>query len=75
MGIRIGSIAATSAIWQIGLEVAKMNDKLYLATMHIAKKLLEQGTISKEEYAQIDTIFTEKYAPCLGSLFTDIDLL
>ncbi|MDD2979127.1 MAG: hypothetical protein PHN80_04070 [Hespellia sp.] len=51
------------------------NEKLYLATMNIAKGLLKQGVINKDEYAQIDTIFTRKYAPSLGSLFADIHLI
>ena len=51
------------------------NEKLYQTTMHIARKMLKSGLISGEEYRQIDTIFTEKYHPTLGTLFADIDLL
>ena len=51
------------------------NEKLYQTTMHLARKMLEEGIISEEEYRQIDTIFTEKYKPTLGTLFADIDLL
>ena len=50
------------------------NEKLYQTTMHIARQMLAEGLIS-EEYRQIDTIFTEKYKPTLGTLFADIDLL
>ncbi|MCM1345320.1 MAG: hypothetical protein NC246_15975 [Muribaculaceae bacterium] len=50
-------------------------EKMYQATMGIAKTLLKQGFVSADEYKQIDTIFTEKYAPTLGSLFADIDLI
>lgn len=51
------------------------NEKLYQTTMHIARQMLAEGLISEEEYRQIDTIFTEKYKPILGTLFADIDLL
>ena len=51
------------------------NEKLYQTTMHIARKMLKSGLISEEEYRQINTIFTEKYQPTLGTLFADIDLL
>ena len=45
------------------------NEKLYLATMSIVKKMLVDELISLEEYRQIDTIFKEKYLPTLGELF------
>ena len=32
------------------------NEKLYQTTMHLARKMLEEGIISEEEYRQIDTI-------------------
>jgi len=69
------------AISQIDLMVVVMskeefrNEKLYQTTMHIARQMLAEGLISEEEYRQIDTIFTEKYKPTLGTLFADIDLL
>lgn len=50
-------------------------EKLYQTTMSIARRMLRNSLISKEEYAVIDTIFTEKYHPILGTLFADIDLL
>ena len=51
------------------------NEKLYQATMHIARKMFNEGLITEEEYRQIDTIFSEKYQPTLGTLFADVDLL
>ncbi len=51
------------------------SEKLYQATMYIARKMLVEGLISEEEYRQIDTIFSKKYKPTLGTLFADIDLL
>lgn len=50
------------------------NEKLYQTTMHIARKMLDDGIISEEEYRRIDAIFLEKYKPVLGALFSDIRL-
>jgi len=50
-------------------------EKLYLATMHLAKKLLEQGIISKKQYEEIRDKFTNKYEPSLSTLFTQIELI
>lgn len=81
MGIRTGSIARMSAIYSTDLEVAVMtdtqihNEKMYLGTMIAARNLLKQGIISDEEYEQIDTMFRQKYAISLSTLFTDIRLI
>lgn len=70
-----------SAISSTGLEVAVMtdrqihNEKMYLGTMTVAKKLLKEDIISEDEYEQIDTIFRQKYAISLSTLFTDIRLI
>ena len=50
------------------------NEKLYQATMGMARKMLFEGLISEEEYRQIDTIFLAKYQPVFGTLFSDISL-
>ena len=80
-GTAAGSIAATSATLLTGSRaVVAMskeefrNEKLYQTTMHLARKMLEEGIISEEEYRQIDTIFLEKYKPVFGTLFSDISL-
>ena len=81
MEIRTGNIAPTSAISMTDLEVAVManeqmqNEKLFQGTMLMAKNLLKQGIISEEEYEQIDTMFRQKYAISLSTLFTDIHLI
>lgn len=80
MEIANGSIVATSALLLPDLEVASMSEeqfnreKLYMATMHLAKKLLEQGIISEKQYEDINEKFTNKYGISLSSLFTRIDL-
>jgi hypothetical protein len=50
------------------------NEKLYQTTMHMVKKLFEDGAITEKEYRQIDTIFLEKYKPVFGALLADISL-
>lgn len=50
------------------------NEKLYQATMGVARRMLSQGLISREEYCQIDTIFLEKYQPVFGTLFSGMPL-
>lgn len=45
------------------------NDHIYQITMSMAKKLLDDGKISEEEYRQFDTKMQEKYCPIFGSLF------
>ena len=81
MAIRTGNIALTSAISMTDSEVAVMtneqmqNEKLFQGTMLTAKNLLKQGIISDDEYEQIDTMFRQKYAISLSTLFTDIRLI
>lgn len=74
------NIAATSVISPTASEVVMMskeefrNEKLYQTTMHLARKMLEEGVVSEEEYRRIDTIFLDKYKPVFGTLFSDISL-
>lgn len=51
------------------------NDKKYQGTMAIARNLLKQGIITKEEYEEIDTKYKAKYSPILGSILADIELI
>jgi hypothetical protein len=46
-------------------------ERRYQASLTVAKALLSSGTITKEEYDEIDTILLRKYRPSLGSLFSD----
>ena len=80
-GTGAGSIAAMNAtsptVSKVVTAMSKedfRNEKLYQTTMHLARKMLEEGIISEEEYRQIDTIFLEKYKPVFGTLFSDISL-
>ncbi len=78
---RTESIVSMLAISPTDSEVAGMSkeqmkmEKLYQITMSMAKRMLDDGLISKEEYAIIDTEMKEKYRPTLGTLFADIDLI
>ena len=76
--IRTANIVLTSATSRTGSEVCivdKQNEKMYQATMSMARSMLKRCLITEEDYRQIDTIFTKKYHPTLGTLFADIDLL
>ncbi len=46
-------------------------EKLYQATMSMAKRMRDEGLISEAEYRQIDTIFLEKYHPVFGTLLSE----
>lgn len=67
------SLTASKVVTAMSKEEFR-NEKLYQTTMHLARKMLEEGIISEEEYRQIDTIFLEKYKPVFGTLFSDISL-
>ncbi len=41
----------------------------YQMTMSNAKKLLEKGLISQDEYDEFDTKMRQKYAPIFGTLW------
>ena len=66
-------ICASKVVAAVSNEQFK-NEKLYQATMSMARSMLERGLITVAEYEQIDTIMREKYKPTLGTLFSDIRL-
>mgnify|MGYP000942773388 FL=1 len=45
-------------------------EKLYQASMEMFKKMLDQGLITEDEYAVIDTKMKEKYTPIIGTLLS-----
>lgn len=49
-------------------------EKLYRATMTIAKSMLVKNLITEEEYSIIDTKMLEKYRPVFGSLLAQTSL-
>ncbi len=47
----------------------------YQMTMAAARKMLEQGLISRDEYEKFDTKMIQKYEPVFGRLFSDLNLI
>ena len=45
----------------------------YQTTMRLAKKMLSQGLITRQEYESAENIFLEKYRPVFGTLFSSPD--
>lgn len=50
-------------------------EEAYQATMVIARRVLEQGLISQDEYHAFDTKMIEKYKPTYGQILADKPLL
>ena len=48
---------------------------VYQMTMTAARKMLEQGLITRKEYEEFDTRMQQKYAPVFGTLFSNLNLL
>lgn len=46
----------------------------YLVSMRMAKKMLDDGIMTREEYEKVDTILTKKYGVFLSKLWSDIRL-
>ena len=72
--IMIDNIVAGHVILQNALEDVNVNkdkferEKLYQATMHVAKHMLNQKLITAKEYKRIEDRMSEKYKPVFGSL-------
>ena len=50
------------------------NEIVFQVTMTAARKMLEEGLITGEEYVEFDTMMRQKYQPVFGGLFSDINL-
>ncbi|MBR7083865.1 MAG: hypothetical protein IKI37_01620 [Oscillospiraceae bacterium] len=44
---------------------------LYFTARSVAETLLKRGLVTREEYAEIDTILLEKYPSSLGRLLSE----
>lgn len=70
-----------SAMLKTGLGVVPMSREnacdeiVFQVTMSAARRMLEEGMISKEEYMEFDTKMKQKYNLIFGGLFSNIDLL
>ena len=50
-------------------------EKIYQATMQVAKNMLVSGLITKEEYLVIDSKMEQKYKPIFGNLLSQNSLI
>ncbi len=48
---------------------------VYQTTMVAARKMLEAGLITREQYERFDEEMRRKYEPIIGELFSKISLL
>ena len=48
---------------------------VFQMTMSAARQMLEKGLITDEQYQKYDTKMRQKYAPIIGTLWSEIDLL
>ena len=48
---------------------------VYQMTMSAARRMLENGLITEEQYQKYDTKMRQKYAPIIGTLWAEMDLL
>ena len=48
------------------------NEKLYQATMNLARRMQKEGLISEADYCRLDKLFLAKYRPVIGALSADI---
>ena len=57
------------------MDSSRFRDELLFQTsMNAAKTMLENETITEQEYKEIRRIFLEKYDPPLGTLLSEIKL-
>ncbi len=50
------------------------NEKMYQATMALARQMLRQGLITEDEYREVEAVFLKKYKPVLGEIFSNISV-
>ena len=48
---------------------------VYQMTMSAARRMLEKGLITEEQYQKYDAKMRQKYAPIIGTLWAEMDLL
>ena len=76
-----GNTAHTGAILNTDLGELGMTkeqferEKSYQLTMYIARKMLKNGIINKNDYCVIDTNSKQKYQPVFGDIFSQNSLI
>lgn len=68
------SVTASKVVVQMDKEEFHA-ERLYRMSLSVAKAMLEKGMISKNEFAEIDTILLKKYQPTLGTLLSGKPLI
>ena len=57
------------------MENSRFRDELlFRVSMNMADLMLEDETISEEDYKRIRKVFIEKYSPVIGTLLSEIEL-
>ena len=51
-----------------------IREAAYQSSMRMFKTLLENGTLTAEDYMDAERLMREKYKPVLGALFSEIGL-
>lgn len=46
------------------------NEVRYQISLSVAKSMLREGIISREEFGKVETFLLDKYTPPLGTLFS-----
>ena len=49
-------------------------ERIYQTTMHMARELLDAGTITPDEYRKLEKHFVSKYSPTFGVLYSSLCL-
>ena len=45
------------------------SEKMYQITLHIVRKLMQEGLLTEDEMSIIDSMLIKKYNPLLGCLY------
>ncbi len=65
------TITESIAAMNVTLKTDSSTDMLYFTARSVAETLLKRGLVTREEYAEIDTILLEKYPSSLGRLLSE----
>ena len=81
MEIKIGSTARTDAMLKTDSGDVVMNkdeghrEIMYQMTMSVARKMIAEGLLTRDEYRAFESEMQKKYKPIIGELFSNINLL
>ena len=81
MEIKIGSTARTDAMLKTDSGDVVMNkdegrrEIMYQMTMSVARKMIAEGLLTRDEYRAFESKMQKKYKTIIGELFSNINLL